>query len=364
VFRRTTTWKGLYLSMKRLMLVTLLVLMVAFSSVAMAQVRVGVAMPTQSLQRWNQDGANMKAQLEAAGYVVDLQYANNNVALQVSQIENMILNGADILVIASIDGSSLGTVLEIAKDEGITVIAYDRLIMATDAVSYYATFDNYMVGTIQGQYLVDTLGLDTLEGSVNIELVAGSPDDNNARYFFQGAFDVIEPYIQSGKVRVPSGQTKFEEVATPTWASEVAQARMDNLIAANYSDGTPLHAVLCSNDSTALGATNALINAGFEADQWPLITGQDCDIANVKNMIAGRQAMSVFKDTRTLASNVVKMIQAIVEGKEVPVNDTETYFNGVITVPTYLSAPVFADINNYQELLIESGYYTMDQLAN
>ncbi len=350
--------------MKRLMLVALLVFVVAFSGAAAAQVRVGVAMPTQSLQRWNQDGANMKAMLEEAGYVVDLQYANNNVALQVSQIENMILNGADILVIASIDGSSLGTVLEIAKEEGIIVIAYDRLIMETDAVSYYATFDNYMVGTIQGQYLVDRLGLDTLEGTVNIELVGGSPDDNNARYFYQGAFDVIEPYINAGKVRVPSGQVRFEEVATPTWASEVAQARMDNLIAANYSDGTPLHAVLCSNDSTALGVTNALINAGFEADNWPIITGQDCDIANVKNMIAGRQAMSVFKDTRTLAANVVKMIQAIVNGDEVPVNDTETYFNGVYIVPTYLSAPVFADINNYEELLIESGYYTREQLAN
>lgn len=349
--------------MKKVLSITLLILLLALSSTAaMAQVRVGVAMPTQSLQRWNQDGANMKAQLEDAGFVVDLQYANNDVALQLSQIENMILNGAEILVIASIDGSALGGVLEVAKEEGIEVIAYDRLIMETDAVSYYATFDNYMVGTIQGEYLVEALELDTREDSVNMEFTGGSPDDNNARFFFQGAWDVISPYIEAGTVVVPSGQTQFEAVATLAWASERAQARMDNLIAANYSDGTPLHAVLASNDSTALGVTNALINAGFEKDNFPLITGQDCDIANMKNIIAGYQAMSIFKDTRTLASNVVGMVEAIVAGEEVPVNDTETYDNGVKVVPTFLSAPVFADINNYVELLIDSGYYTYEQL--
>src|SRR5690554_5688491 len=250
--------------MKRILLVVLLVAVMAFPSMASAAVRIGVAMPTQSLQRWNQDGANMKAQLEAAGYVVDLQYANNDVALQVSQLENMILNGADILVIASIDGASLGTVLAIAKDEGIPVIAYDRLIMATDAVSYYATFDNYMVGTIQGEYLVDKLELATRTDPVNIEIVGGSADDNNARFFYQGAIDAIQPYLDSGIVVVPSGQIAFESVATMAWSSERAQARMDNLIAAHYSDGTRLDAVLCSNDSTALGVTNSLVNAGFE----------------------------------------------------------------------------------------------------
>src|SRR5690554_5849809 len=180
--------------MKKTVLIVALLVVLAFSGVvASAATRIGVAMPTQSLQRWNQDGGNMKAQLEAAGYVVDLQYANNDVALQISQLENMILNGAEILVIASIDGSALGTVLEIAKDEGIPVIAYDRLIMATDAVSYYATFDNYMVGTIQGTYLRDTLDLDNRKEPVTMEFFGGSPDDNNARYFFAGAWDVFEP---------------------------------------------------------------------------------------------------------------------------------------------------------------------------
>ncbi len=348
--------------MKKTVLIVALLVVLAFSGVvASAATRIGVAMPTQSLQRWNQDGGNMKAQLEAAGYVVDLQYANNDVALQISQLENMILNGAEILVIASIDGSALGTVLEIAKDEGIPVIAYDRLIMATDAVSYYATFDNYMVGTIQGEYLVEALNLKNRTDSVNIEIVGGSADDNNARYFYQGAYDALEPYIKSGKVVIPSGQVAFEAIATMAWSSERAQSRMDNLIAAHYSDGRKLDAVLCSNDSTALGVTNSLAGAGFE--EFPVITGQDCDVANMKNILAGRQSMSIFKDTRTLAEKVVGMIQAMAEGSEPEINDTETYDNGVKVVPTYLCAPVFADADNYYELLVESGYYTEDQLG-
>ncbi len=350
--------------MKRIFSLLLLVMLVftLTSTAALAKIKVGVAMPTQSLQRWNQDGANMKQQLEAAGYEVDLQYANNDVALQISQLENMILGGAEILVIASIDGSALGTVLAVAKDEGIPVIAYDRLIMETDAVSYYATFDNYMVGTIQGQYLEKALDLPNRKEPAYIEIFGGSADDNNARYFYQGAYDVIEPYLKSGKVVVRSGQTAFEKIATPAWSSQNAQARMDNLIAAHYSGGQRLDAVLCSNDSTALGVTNSLAGAGFE--DFPVITGQDCDIANMKNIIAGRQSMSIFKDTRTLAAKVVGMVEAIVNGKQPEINDRKSYDNGTGIIPTYLCAPVFADINNYQELLIDSGYYTAEQLAN
>ncbi|CUH92309.1 MAG: sugar ABC transporter substrate-binding protein [Bacillota bacterium] len=323
---------------------------------------VGVCMPTKDLQRWNQDGANMKKELEAAGYKVDLQYANNEIATQVNQIENMITGGVDILVIASIDGASLGTVLTDAKKKGIPVIAYDRLIMETDAVSYYATFDNYMVGTIQGEYIIEALDLENQQGPFNIELFTGSPDDNNARFFFAGAMDALNPYIESGKLNVVSGQKEFEEVATLNWSTEAAQSRMENLITAYYADGTPLDAVLSSNDSCAIGITNALVNAGFSKDNFPILTGQDCDITAMKNIIAGLQSMSIFKDTRKLASKVVEMIEAIVSGDEVPVNDTKTYDNGTGIIPTYLCEPVFADINNYKELLIDSGYYTDDQL--
>jgi putative multiple sugar transport system substrate-binding protein len=324
--------------------------------------KIGVAMPTKDLQRWNQDGANMKASLEKAGYKVDLQYANNDIATQVSQIENMITGGCDVLVIASIDGGSLGTVLAEAKSQNIPVIAYDRLIMGTDAVSYYATFDNYMVGTIQGQYIVDQLDLDNQAGPFNIELFTGSPDDNNARFFFGGAMDVLTPYIESGKLNVLSGQKTFEEVATLNWSTEEAQKRMENLITAYYADGTKLDVVLSSNDSVAIGITNALVNAGFTADNFPVLTGQDCDITSVKNILAGTQSMSIFKDTRTLADKVVEMVTSIVEGTEVAVNDTKTYDNGKGIIPTYLCEPVFADASNYKELLIDSGYYTEDQL--
>ena len=321
---------------------------------------IGVAMPTKDLQRWNQDGSNMEAQLKEAGYDVDLQYASNDIQTQVSQIENMISNGCKLLVIASIDGDSLGTVLAQAKENGIPVIAYDRLIMNSDAVSYYATFDNYMVGTVQGNYIKDQLDLDNADGPFNIELITGDPGDNNARFFFGGAMDVLQPYIDSGKLVVKSGQTSFEECATANWSTETAQSRFDAIIASNYSDGTQLDAVLASNDSTALGVANSL--AANYTGKYPILTGQDCDIASVKNMIAGKQSMSVFKDTRTLATQVVKMVDAIMKGGEAPVNDTKSYDNGTGIIPSYLCEPVFADVNNYKELLIDSGYYTEDDL--
>jgi len=322
--------------------------------------KVGVSMPTKDLQRWNQDGANMQAELEAAGYTVDLQYASNDVQTQLSQIENMISAGAEVLVIAAIEGSSLGEALDMAKENDIPVIAYDRLLMESDAVSYYATFDNYMVGTVQGQYIADTLDLENVDGPFNLEITAGDPGDNNAGYFYQGAMDVLQPYIDAGKLVVPSGQTAFDDVATAVWATETAQSRAENILSSYYADGTNVDVWLCSNDSTALGVENAL--AANYNGTYPIVTGQDCDIENVKNMIAGKQSMSVFKDTRTLASQVVKMVGQILTGAEVDVNDTETYDNGVEVVPSYLCEPVFADANNYVELLIDSGYYTEDQL--
>ncbi len=321
---------------------------------------VGIAMPTKDLQRWNQDGSNMEEQFKAAGYKVDLQYASNDVSTQVSQIENMINSNVDVLVVAAIDGESLGSVMDQAKAKNIPVIAYDRLIMNSDAVSYYATFDNYMVGTKQGEYIKETLDLDNATGTFNMEITAGDPGDNNARYFYQGAMDVLQPYIDNGTIIVVSGQTEFDEVATPAWSSETAQSRAENIIASNYADGTVIDAWLCSNDSTALGVANALA-ANYTA-AYPVVTGQDCDIANVKNMLAGKQSMSIFKDTRTLAAQVVKMAGQILSGETVDVNDTSTYDNGKGVVPSFLCEPVFADTNNYKELLIDSGYYTEDQL--
>lgn len=321
---------------------------------------IGVAMPTKDLQRWNQDGSNMEAQLKEAGYDVDLQYASNDIQTQVSQIENMISNGCKLLVIASIDGDSLGTVLAQAKEANIPVIAYDRLIMNSDAVTYYATFDNYMVGTKQGEYIVDALDLENAAGPFNLEIFTGDPGDNNAKFFYGGAMDVLQPYVDAGKLVVKSGQVDFATVATANWDSANAQSRMENIISSYYADGTKLDVVLCSNDSTAFGVTNAL-EANYTGE-WPVITGQDCDIANVKNMIAGKQSMSIFKDTRTLATQVVSMVDAVMKGGEAPVNDTKSYDNGTGIIPSYLCEPVFADVNNYKELLIDSGYYKEEDL--
>ena len=321
--------------------------------------KVGVAMPTKDLQRWNQDGANMQKELEAAGYTVDLQYASNDTQTQISQIENMINSGCNVLVVAAIEGSSLGEAMNMAAEANIPVIAYDRLIMNTDAVSYYATFDNEKVGQVQGQYIIDQLDLENTDKTFTMEITAGDPGDNNASFFYNGAYKTLEKYINDGTIVVKSGQADFDSAATEQWATEKAQSRMENILSRYYTD-EDLDICLCSNDSTALGVENAL--ATNYNGKYPIVTGQDCDIENTKNMIAGKQSMSVFKDTRTLASQVVKMVGQILNGETVDVNDEKTYDNGNKVVPSFLCEPVFADKNNYKELLIDSGYYTEDQL--
>lgn len=322
--------------------------------------KVGVSMPAQELQRWNQDGSNIQADLEAAGYEVDLQFASNDIATQLAQVEDMINSGCELLVIAAVAGDSLGAALELAREKDIPVIAYDRLLMGSDAVSYYATFDNPAVGNMQGEFIREQLDLDHAVGPFTIELFTGDPGDNNSRFFYNGAMNVLRPYMDEGKLIVKSGQTGFDAAATAGWSMEAAQTRMDAIVSANYADGTNLDAVLCASDVLSLGVENSLEN-GYTGD-WPVITGQDCDITNIKNMVDGKQSMNIFKDTRTLASKTVEMVDAIMRGNEVPVNDTETYDNGKGVVPTYVCEPVFVDVNNYQEVLIDSGYYTESDL--
>jgi len=345
--------------MKKVVLIVLAAALALSAAFGEGQL-IGVAMPTQSLQRWNQDGANMKAQLEAKGYKVDLQYANNDINTQIQQLENMVTKGAKVLVIASIDGSVLSDVLKQAQENGVKVIAYDRLIMKTPNVDYYATFDNFKVGVIQGKYIESALGLNKGKGPFNIELFAGSPDDNNATFFFNGAMSVLKPYLDSKKLVVPTKQTAFTTIAIQSWESAKAQARMDNLIAAKYAGRTKLNVILSPNDSLAIGIVASLKNAGYGTAKkpYPVLTGQDCDKANVKAMIAGQQSMSIFKDTRTLAAKVVEMVDALMQGKTASVNDTKTYNNGVKIVPSFLCDPVYADKTNYKAILIDSGYYT------
>jgi len=320
-------------------------------------------MPTKSLQRWNEDGNYLKEKLEAEGFVVDLQYANNEVSTQVSQLENMITKGCKVLVIASIDGIALKGVLADAAAEGVKVIGYDRLILETPNIDYYATFDNYLVGKIQGDFIVNKLKLKSGEGPFNLEVFGGSPDDNNAYLFNQGAMDQLQPYIDSGQLVINSGQTDMSVISIPEWKAETAQARMDNLLTAYYSDKI-VDVVLSPNDSLAQGIVASLKSAGYgTADKpFPVLTGQDCDKMNVRFMIDGEQSMSVFKDTRTLAERAVTMVIEILSGKDVTVNDTTSYDNGVKVVPSYLCEPVFADATNYKAILIESGYYTEDQI--
>lgn len=320
--------------------------------------RIGVAMPTQSSQRWIQDGTNMKTKLEALGYTVDLQYAEDDVQAQVSQLENMISNGAKCLVVAAVDSSALVNVLASAKKNNIPVIAYDRLLMNTDAVSYYATFDNKGVGTAIGKYIEQKMGLAEGKGPFNIELFAGSDDDNNAHMLNDGAMEVLNPYVKSGKLVVVSGQTDFSKITILRWSQETAQKRMEDLLSANYGNGKNVDIVLSPFDGISYGIAAALEGAGYKVGtKWPLITGQDAEKMAVKNIISGKQSMTIFKDTRVLADKCATMVQAVLTGSKPEINDITTYNNGKLVVPSYLCTPVAVDKDNIQTALIDTGYY-------
>lgn len=325
---------------------------------------VGIAMPTKSSERWVGDGNNMVKEFEALGYDTDLQYGEDVIENQVSQIENMITKGVKILVIASIDGGALTEVLQKAHDQGIQVIAYDRLIMNSEYVDYYATFDNFQVGVLQASYIEEKLGLKDGKGPFNIELFGGSPDDNNAYFFFDGAMSVLQPYIDSGKLVVRSGQTKMEQVATLRWDGATAQARMDNLLSAHYSSEN-VDAVLSPYDGISIGILSSLKGVGYGSGgkALPIVTGQDAELASIKSILAGEQTQTVFKDTRELAKKAVSMALSILEGSEAEVNDTETYDNGVKIVPSYLLEPQSVDKDNVESLLVESNYYTKEELG-
>lgn len=324
---------------------------------------VGLAMPTKSSERWVKDGENMKIEFEALGYNVDMQYAEDVVENQVSQIENMITKGVDILVIASIDGEALTEVLNKAKKQDIPVIAYDRLIMNSDHVSYYATFDNFEVGVLQGEYIEEQLGLTNGKGPFNIELFAGSPDDNNAYFFWDGALSILQPYIDEGKLVVRSKQTDFKQGATLRWDGSLAQERMDNLLSAHYSS-EKIDVVYSPYDGISRGVISSLKAVGYGSGSkpMPIVTGQDAELASIKSIIAGEQTQTIFKDTRELAKKAVDMADSVLKGKEPEINDTETYDNGERVVPSYLLVPASVDSDNYKEILVDSEYYTEDEL--
>ncbi len=324
---------------------------------------VGISMPTKSSSRWISDGESMVKVFEEKGYSTDLQYAEDDIPTQLSQIENMITKGAKVLIIAAIDGTTLSDALQQAADAGIKVIAYDRLIRESANVDYYTTFDNFQVGVLQAGSLVQALDLENAAGPFNIELFGGSPDDNNAFFFYDGAMSVLQPYIDSGKLVVQSGQMGMDKVSTLRWDPATAQARMDNLLSAYYSDKR-VDAVLSPYDGLSIGILSSLKGVGYgAADQaMPFVSGQDAELPSVKSILAGEQYSTVFKDTRELAKVTADLVDAVLAGQEPVINDTETYDNGVKVVPSYLLVPVSVDVNNWEEILVGSGYYTKDQV--
>jgi len=325
---------------------------------------IGIAMPTKSSLRWISDGDSLKSALEAQGYTVDLQYAEDDIPNQLAQIENMVTKDAKALVIASIDGTTLSAVLQQAADNGVKVIAYDRLIRDSANVDYYTTFDNFKVGVLQAESLLKGLGYPEKQGPFNIELFGGSPDDNNAFFFYDGAMSVLQPLIDKGVLVVKSGQTGMEKVGTLRWDAAVAQARMDNILSANYSDGSRVDAVLAPYDGLSRGIISSLRGVGYgTADQpWPIISGQDAETPSIKAIIAGEQYSTVFKDTRELAKVTAKLVDDVLSGKEPEINDTKTYNNGVKVVPSNLLVPVSVDKSNYQAIVVDSGYVKAEEL--
>ncbi|MGH6809938.1 MAG: multiple monosaccharide ABC transporter substrate-binding protein, partial [Ensifer adhaerens] len=326
---------------------------------------VGISMPTKTSTRWISDGETMEKLFKEAGYTPDLQFADDDIPNQLAQIENMVTKGAKVLVIGAIDGTTLSDILQKAHDAGVKVIAYDRLIRDSGNVDYYATFDNFQVGVQQATSLVQGLKLDGATEPKNIELFGGSPDDNNAFFFYDGAMSVLQPLIDSNKIVVKSGQKGMDQVGTLRWDGAVAQARMENLLSSNYTDAK-VDGVLSPYDGLSIGIISALKGVGYGSGDMamPAVTGQDAELPSVKSILAGEQYSSIFKDTRELAKVTVGMVNAIMEGKEPEVNDTKTYDNGVKVVPSYLLKPVAVDKANVKDVLVSSGYYTEDQINN
>ncbi|WP_140626779.1 multiple monosaccharide ABC transporter substrate-binding protein [Methylibium rhizosphaerae] len=324
---------------------------------------VGIAMPTKSSSRWISDGESMVKYFQAKGYKTDLQFAEDDIPNQLAQVENMITKGAKVLVIAAIDGTTLSNALQKAADKGVKVIAYDRLIRSSKNVDYYTTFDNFQVGVLQANSIVDKLGLKQGKGPFNIELFGGSPDDNNAFFFYDGAMSVLKPYIDSGKLVVRSKQMGMDKVGTLRWDGAVAQARMDNLLSAYYT-GARVDAVLSPYDGLSIGILSSLKGVGYGTPKQPMpvVSGQDAEIPSVKSILRGEQYSTVFKDTRELAKVTVDLVDAVLAGKQPTINDTKTYNNGVKVVPSYLLKPVSVDASNWQQVLVGSGYYKESQI--
>lgn len=340
----------------------------SFAPMSFAQDKgmVGISMPTKTSTRWISDGETMEKLFKEAGYTPDLQFADDDIPNQLAQIENMVTKGAKVLVIGAIDGTTLSDILQKAADAGVKVIAYDRLIRDSGNVDYYATFDNFQVGVLQATSLVDGLKAKFPDTKPwNVELFGGSPDDNNAFFFYDGAMSVLQPLIDSGDIVVKSGQMGMDQVGTLRWDGTVAQARMENLLSSTYTEDK-LHGALSPYDGLSIGILSALKGVGYGSGDMvmPVVTGQDAELPSIKSMLADEQYSTVFKDTRELAKVAVSMVDAIMGGKAPEINDEKTYNNGVKVVPSYLLKPVALDKANAKDVLVGAGYYTAEQIDN
>ncbi|TFC82912.1 sugar ABC transporter substrate-binding protein [Cryobacterium sinapicolor] len=307
---------------------------------------IGVALPSKTSENWVLAGGLFEDGLEEAGYKGDVQYAGASTTVkdQQDQISAMVTNGAKVIIIGAADGGQLATQVQSARDAGAIVIAYDRLILNTEAVDYYVAYDNFKVGELQGQALLDGLA-SRGEAPYNIELFSGSSDDANAPVFFGGAMSVLQPKIDDGTLVVASGQTDIKQTATAGWKAENAQSRMDALLTSTYSD-IPLHGVLSPNDTLARAIITSVKAAGKDI---PIVTGQDSEVESVKSIMAGEQYSTINKDTRVLVDQAIAMVNALQKGDTPEVNDTESYDNGKIVVPAYLLPPVIVTKENAAE---------------
>ena len=325
-----------------------------------SKTKVGLCMPTKEQPIWIAQGERLTEAFEAAGYEVVIEYAEDVVERQITQIENMLLKGCKYLVIAAVDGYAISDAVKKAKESGATVIASDRLIMNTMDVDYYMTFDLVRMGEIQGEYIENALGLKDGKGPFTLEIFSGSPDDPNSIPFYEGAMNILKPYIDNGMLVVKSGQTTLDVTGTLKWDSATAQSRMDNILSSYYTD-QKLDAVLVAADCLALGVISSLNSLGYGSDEkpFPVITGQDCELTAIKYILEGKQSMTVFLDAQLLSEKMVALVSDLEAGKEIT-PDT-TYNNDAKEVPTLLYDPVLIDKDNYT-LLIDRGFYTADDL--
>ncbi len=292
-------------------------------------------------ESWQRNGDTLTKLLQEEGFNVDVQFSDT-IEKQQQQVKDAIAKKPGCIVIAAIDSAAFVDVLEDAKKNNVPVIAFERMLLNSDAVSYYASFDGAAVGEAMGEYFESVLNLKSGAGPYNIEFFAGSTTDSGAGIYFSNAMKILEPYLRSGQLVCRSGQTNFEQVAVAEWNSANARPRIRDIFNKYYSDAT-LNVVLSPNDDIAGVLLEEFKAAG---KPFPLISGLDGDPAAFDRIRAGQQTFTVAKDPEVLTSKCVRMIKAVVEGTQPDINDVTNYNNGVKVIPAYLCTPQIVDRTN------------------